>query len=289
MRIRGYVLKNIMENNKFKKGISEIKNIVMTDDDKKRIFENILKISNSNQKPIRSPWMTFSFLAILEKNKFAYYMIIPLIIILSSGGIALASNDSLPDSFLYPFKVRVVEPIRGTLSFSQGAKAKYKVNLATERMIEAETLANQGKLDEPKKRQLKNLLEEHTTDLNNALNKVNKSNKNKDVEEIVNNFDVEMNEHAENLDNIIKNKKIESDNVDKEENKDKDKDKNKKKNEDTTDSIKSEENQNKNESEDIEVSDNARLNANKIRDNFKKEDISPETHQEDKEENENDR
>ena len=108
-----------MENNKLKNGINEIRSIVMTDSEKARVFDNILKASTSNSKPIKSPWVTFSFVAMLQSNRLVYYIVIPLIIILSSGGVVFASQDSLPDNILYPIKVKVLEPMEGALALAR--------------------------------------------------------------------------------------------------------------------------------------------------------------------------
>ena len=78
------------------------------------------------------------------------------------SGVVFASQESLPNSIFYPLKVNIVEPIRGALTFSHKNKAKYEINLATERLVEAETLAGQGKLDKINEKKLNNLLNKHT-------------------------------------------------------------------------------------------------------------------------------
>ncbi|MFA6386470.1 MAG: DUF5667 domain-containing protein [Candidatus Paceibacterota bacterium] len=192
-----------MENNKFKKGIKEIKNITMTDNEKAHILGNILKISKEKPKTKTSPWVSFSFLAILKNNRLVYYVVVPLIIILSSSGVVFASQSSLPDSILYPLKVNVVEPlIEGALTFSPKNKAKYEVNLATKRLVEAETLAGQGKLDKKNEDKINNLLDKHTVALDQTLKNVQKTDRREQSDKIISNFNFEMNTHAQVLDNI---------------------------------------------------------------------------------------
>ncbi len=190
-----------MGNDKLQNGINEIKKIKMTADEKKRIFEYVVnsKIS-SPQESIRSPWFNYSFIAKMKKTHLVYYVVVPLIIILASGGMAFASEDSLPNSILYPIKVNVIEPIRGALTFSPKAKAVYESNLATERMVEAETLAGEGKLNQPTENRLNSLLEKHTASLNNALYKVDKTELTGQRDDIVTNFHANMNAHAQVLD-----------------------------------------------------------------------------------------
>jgi hypothetical protein len=195
-----------MKDKKLQKGINEIKNIKMTNSEKELIFSNILTSSPQIIKPIKSTWVDFSFVMMLKRKQLVYYIIIPLFIILSSGGVVFASVDSLPDSILYPLKVNVVEPIRGALTFSPKNKAKYEVNLATERLIEAETLASQGKLTKSKEKKLNDLLESHTKSLDKTLDVIKKTEPREQTDKIITDFSSKMNVHAEVL-NIIKNKK----------------------------------------------------------------------------------
>lgn len=191
--------------NKLQKGIDEIKEIKMTALEKKQMFERIMnsKIS-SFPKPIQSPWFTYTFMARIQKSRLVYYVFIPLIIILSGGGVAFASESSLPNSILYPVKTGVVEPIRGILKFSPRNKAQYESSLATKRMIEAETLAGEGKLDKQTEEHLNNLLEKHTESLNKALDKADRIvqtvESTEQNDEIVTNFHANMNAHARVLD-----------------------------------------------------------------------------------------
>jgi hypothetical protein len=192
-------------NNNLQKGINKIKEIKMTADEKKRVFDYVMSSKNSSfKKPIQSPWFTYSFMARIQKSRLVYYVVIPLIIILSGGGVAFASENSLPDSILYPIKTGVVEPIRGVLKFSPRNKAKYESSLATTRLVEAETLAGKGKLDKPTEERLNKLLEKHTMSLNKALDKADRMAPTLDSteqnDEIVTNFHANMNAHAKVLD-----------------------------------------------------------------------------------------
>ncbi|MFA7000112.1 MAG: DUF5667 domain-containing protein [Candidatus Paceibacterota bacterium] len=178
----------------------------MINSEKGLILSNILASSSQIAKPIKSTWIDFSFIMMLKRKQLVYYIIIPLIIILSSGGVVFASVDSLPDSILYPLKVNVVEPIRGALTFSHKNKAKYEVNLATERLIEAETLASQGKLTKTNEKKLNDLLDSHTNSLDKTLDVIKKTEPREQTDQIITDFSSEMNVHAEAL-NIIRNEK----------------------------------------------------------------------------------
>ena len=204
-----------MKDKKLQNGVEEIRKITMTVDEKKQILDNILNSSFEIKGPIKSPWFNFSLISRLHKNQWAYFVIIPLIFIITGGAAVFASQDSLPDSILYPIKVNIVEPIRGAFNFSQESKAKYEASLATERLVEAETLASSGKLDEINEKKISTLLEDHTKSLNKILNKIDKTKSaNKEVDDIVNSFHSDMNEHAKNLDTITNKDKKEGKNKD---------------------------------------------------------------------------
>jgi hypothetical protein len=192
-----------MEDKKLQNGIDEIQKIKMTALEKRRVFENVIHSNIPfSKKPVRSPWFNYSFISRIQKKQLVFYVVIPLIFILTSGGLVFASQDSLPDSILYPIKVNVVEPIVGALTFSPNDQAKYQINLATKRLVEAETLASQGKLNKPTEKKLDNLLDNHTVALNKALDKVSKTETSDQVDEIVTSFHAGMNAHARVLDII---------------------------------------------------------------------------------------
>lgn len=204
-----------MENKKLQIGIEEIHKITMTALEKQQIFESILNSTIlSSKQSVRSPWFVYSFISRIQKNHLAYYVFIPLIIIFTSGGIAIASGESLPSSILYPIKVGVIEPVIGALTFSPKARAKYEINLATERLIEAETLVSQGKLDKSIEKKLDGLLDNHTVALSKALNKASQTESIDQVDEIITSFHAGMNAHARILDIISRQDKNKQENQD---------------------------------------------------------------------------
>jgi hypothetical protein len=197
-----------MKDKKLQNGINEIKNIKMTSVEKKQILEYILNSSQKSNELIPSPWANIFTFAI-KKNRFIYYMVIPLIVALTGGGVVFASEESLPDSILYPIKVNIVEPVRGALKFSRESRASYESGLATRRMVEAEALATKGKLDQKNEEQINTLLKKHNKKLNEALDKIDESESSEQVDEIVADFQEKMNSHAKNLDSITFQKREE--------------------------------------------------------------------------------
>src|SRR3989344_6655324 len=152
-----------MENKKLdiENGIDQIREVKMTADEKKKILEKVLGSSASSEQPVRSPYLIYSFFSKLPKKRLAYAFSICLMVVMG-GGSVFASKWSLPGNILYPLKVSVVEPVRGAFIFSPVAKIQYQSDLATERLIEAEILASDNKLDEVKEKKLSSLLENHT-------------------------------------------------------------------------------------------------------------------------------
>ncbi|ETB63954.1 TPA: hypothetical protein DIC38_01520 [Candidatus Nomurabacteria bacterium] len=191
-----------MENKKFKNAIKEIKEIRMTESEKKDILYNIFNLENNERSSVQSPWSFYSFFYSIKNNHLVYYVVIPLIIILSGGGVVFASQDSLPDDILYPIKVKLLEPAEGALKFSKIEKAKYQSELAKNRLIEAQILANENKLDEPTEEKLNKLLINHTVSLNKTVNKVHKDNSKKEIDELITDFSAEMNANARILEVI---------------------------------------------------------------------------------------
>lgn len=68
------------------------------------------------------------------------------VLLVMSGGVSYAATGTIPGDSLYPVKVKVNERIKTALAFSPAAKARVAVELAEERLKEAEILAVQGKL-----------------------------------------------------------------------------------------------------------------------------------------------
>lgn len=189
--------------NKLQKGINKIKELRLTADEKNRIFASVINSGVSTRLSLKSPWASYAFFAKIRKSNFITYGVAVLFILFTTGGIVFASTESLPDSILYPIKVSVVEPIISKLKFNQEDKAQYESNLSTKRLIEAETLANKGKLDPANEKKINILLANHTIALDGALDKISKNKSSEKTNEIVTNFNAQMNAHAQVLDIII--------------------------------------------------------------------------------------
>lgn len=187
-----------MDNKKIKSGIEDIKKINMTSEEKSRIFNNIV-----SQNPVPSIWA--SYFLFIKENRFARYAIVAFLIIFGGGGMVSASEESLPNNFLYPVKVQIVEPIKSAMKKTPEEKAQYQSDLVAERLFEAETLASEGKLSKSNEKKISKLLEEHTEEFDQALKNMNSFESADYVQEVVTNFHVEMDAHAKVLEVMTKN------------------------------------------------------------------------------------
>ncbi len=198
-----------MEDEKLHKGIQQIKKITMTDAEKERMLGRILSTSQVVKKPVQSSWVSYSFI-FSKRHRFFYASIAMLLIVFVGGREAVfASEESLPGDALYAVKVNIVEPVRARLTFSQEAKAEYESTRAKKRMVEAETLASTGNLDETKQKEIAVLLETHTKALEKSLIELDKEKSSDKIDDIVRNFQAGMNAHAKVLDIIDSDQKEE--------------------------------------------------------------------------------
>ncbi|MFA6177306.1 MAG: hypothetical protein WC694_00185 [Candidatus Paceibacterota bacterium] len=236
-----------MQNKKIDKkiniGVKEIKQIKMTTGEKNFMLLKILNSPTLSNTHIKNPWSFHSFIFNLQKNRLIHYGFVPCMMIIFGSGVVIASQKSLPGNIFYPLKVKVVEPTYSRMMLSKESEARYESSLAIGRMVEAETLANQDKLDNEKERQLNDLLINHTNTLSKTLNDIPKeeeSSDNKVKDNIIIEFQNQMNTHAQVLDDIREKNNTKIHDIEKDEN-------------------------------NTNISDTARNNANKIKDELRNE------------------
>ena len=84
-----------------------------------------------------------------------------LIALLMSGSVSYAAEGTTPGDTLYPIKVHVNEQVRSALALGDVAKAKLEVDLANRRLVEAEKLQSEQRLDATTSLELKADFNEH--------------------------------------------------------------------------------------------------------------------------------
>lgn len=111
------------------------------------MLEAHMRLQGALQATTPSPYIVFFHrtLAVFSRPAPAFIAAL-LILTVTVGGVAHASENTLPGDTLYPLKVHVVEPIQVAFSFSTEAKNNLRVTLAERRITEGATLAHEGRL-----------------------------------------------------------------------------------------------------------------------------------------------
>jgi hypothetical protein len=84
------------------------------------------------------------------------------VLVVGAGGTAYAAGGALPGDALYAVKVSVNEPVAGVLAVTPAAKAAHQADVATERLAEAQALAEDGRLTASTSASLALAFGEHT-------------------------------------------------------------------------------------------------------------------------------
>ncbi len=104
----------------------------------------MVRMSESQARPKRAVATPYVFF--FSFQRLAMPMAVLLIVALG-GTTTYAAQGSLPGGVLYPVKIYVNENIQEVLAVSEEAKVSFHTSVAQERLMEAEALASEGKLD----------------------------------------------------------------------------------------------------------------------------------------------
>jgi len=128
----------------------------------------------------------------------------PLLIILAlfvGGGASFAAEGSIPGDILYPVKVNVNEKVGSWVRLSDEAEARWNVRLVEERLIEAEELAANGKLDADARVRLEANFERHANKVESRISALSDADA-KAAADIVSNLKTSLSAHDRILLNI---------------------------------------------------------------------------------------
>src|SRR3989344_3574874 len=145
----------MMNEEQFKKGIEDLKSIHLTDAEKARILKSVFAT------PIRSPFMR-------RIPVFAY--VYSLLLIISISGVTYTSASSLPGDVLYPIKTGVVESVLDVVNRAPEDRIVWEEEKVERRIVEAEVLAKQGRLDDKKLEGLGRSIEKSSIAFTKAVN-----------------------------------------------------------------------------------------------------------------------
>ncbi len=189
-----------MDNQKFKKGIEELRNIRLKDGEKSIGLARLRAYMKNNPAPVESPfWQpinTFFF------RNAAVYMVLLCLAVLS-GGVIKASENSLPGDLLYPVKINVSEPLESAIIFNPVDKVNWEIEKIDLRMEEAENLAVSGNLNEENLGQIENNIDSHSAAFSDRVKEEEDKGNSQAVEDAKINLENNMDVHIRVLDKIV--------------------------------------------------------------------------------------
>ncbi len=202
-----------MNNEKFQKGIQDIKKIGLTNSEKFEIKSDLdFYIETSTPSiPVKSPWFN-SYHSMFTKLYTASLAGILFFVI--GTGTYYNAELSLPGDTLYSLKVSVIEPLKYTAAFSEVEKANLEVVNLDERLREAEILEVKGKLTDALSTELQNRINTHTEAYNKIVGELSSQNKLEEDSDLKIDFEAKMNAHSRIIDSI-RDSDIEGKNINK--------------------------------------------------------------------------
>lgn len=167
-----------MKIDRFEKGIKDIRGEVRLSPEKKELILSRL-VSYLERNPVlKNPYYNTqpSFIYSILFSRSVYYAMF-VILILGSGGYGTYNNakNSLPGDRLYSMKVDVIEPLKYAMAVTPVAKVNVQSENLTERLIEAERLASQGRLSDSSGEEIENRLRVHADDISSVLESIDQS------------------------------------------------------------------------------------------------------------------
>ncbi len=137
-----------MNEENFKKGVQDLKNVSMSVAERSHILENL---KTYIQKTARRPETKSPFWSYFTGEKMLAIAVCFVLFFFTGYGTISKAARSLPGDGLYFLKTHIEEPLLSALTPSAVQKAKLEVRKVSERISEAESLSNEGKLDDQKK------------------------------------------------------------------------------------------------------------------------------------------
>ncbi len=134
-------MKPNMTDETLQKGIAGLKKIRLSPAEKAAVFARLSAHMEAHPPLIVSPWRVY-----VSRFSSRYAIAALLLVVLTGGSAAYASEGALPGDLLYPVKLYVMEPATSAMTFGAVPQARWEAQVALRRLQEAETLAAQGRL-----------------------------------------------------------------------------------------------------------------------------------------------
>ena len=156
-----------MNEENFKKGLKELKNIRMTEAERKIVLEKVFS------SPVESPYMDrIPVFAVVTSHHTRMILTGCLVATLTFSGVVYGSDRSLPGDLLYPIKTKVVEPVLDVVNYEPENKIIWEEEKVTRRIAEAEKLLEKDELDEEKLDKLEKSIEKSSVAFTKAADSV---------------------------------------------------------------------------------------------------------------------
>jgi hypothetical protein len=164
-----------MDNHQFNKAIEGIRKIRPTEEEKSLMLARIMDYAGIKAMPaVPSPyvksWTTVMSQVNFARDRMKQVVMALILAMVVLGGTVFAAEGALPGDFLYPVKVKVVEPMGDILALDLVTKMKWEAEKVGRRLIEAEQLSDEGKLDSLTKEEIKNNIAAHVAELESLEN-----------------------------------------------------------------------------------------------------------------------
>lgn len=134
--------------------LDSLKNVAMRDEVRLTMREELEAYADlhsaqaaeeSRHDGMTQKYSVFAILAGLNTRHMQTALLIALMV--TAGGTSFAAQNAVPGELLYPVKIGLNENLRGAVAFDANAKAELHAALLAERLEEAQTLADEGRLE----------------------------------------------------------------------------------------------------------------------------------------------
>ena len=161
--------------------IYNLKKIHLEKDEKDALRARLL--SEIHKTPFQSPYKNNNQWSILLHQNLSKKMLTVfacLVLLVTFSSVTFASESSLPGDMLYTIKTKINEPIlRAVKAVTPAKSVNFETQIFEKRLIEAEELDQKGHLNEEKKKQIKTQLTDQNDRLENAVEQLVNTNKEK--------------------------------------------------------------------------------------------------------------
>ena len=183
------------------KQFSLLRSEKLSSNERVKMRAKLIKQMEAQSLGTAHPDKVFIFGGIIEKHKRTVGFTVAMVLAVLSGA-SYAAASSLPGDILYPVKMNVNERVEAALAITPKATAEFAQKQITRRVVEAETLEHENRLDDAKKNQLAEETKKYVDTYAEARTKMENSGNRNDAEELEGNMRRTMSAHERTFHNI---------------------------------------------------------------------------------------